>query len=152
MVILLFTVENSAEAGWNKYKRADAFSLDGKKHSLRFDIGKEHIKIKFTLGMIDPGVFDTKLPVYRIDDNTVHDLNQKDVFKNLVMRDGRWIMWDISLLTRPSRRFLEFLNGNVVVFQYYRNDGKIMETSFDLTGLPEALIELTCGGVDFKRP
>ena len=146
------TAANPAEAGWNTYIIAETFSLDKNKHSLRFYIKNEHIKIKLTLGAAEPGVFDNRLPVYRIDDNTVHDFNQRDVFKNLVTREGRWIMWDISMITRPSQQILEFMNGNVVIFQYYRNDGKIMETSFDLTGLQDAMIDLTCGSFDIKRP
>jgi phosphoribosylformylglycinamidine (FGAM) synthase-like amidotransferase family enzyme len=132
--ILLFCV--SADATWSIYKRIQKSSEDG--HILRLDLGsKKPIRAWFILRKETENAFKSKLPLYQVDNNDVHDLQQK---KNRKVKEDRWIRWVISDGNgKTSPDLMELMNGKELTFQYYLPDGTIKETTFSLEGAKEAI-------------
>ena len=140
VVLLVFCFAVPAVAGWKLYKSA---SIQSKaQDTLRFDkdsVGR--IRAWFILRRKTKGVFVSKLPLYKVDNDSVCDLEGKK--KNIEVRKGRWIRWKIQDgKDSPDASLLEFMNGKSVVFQYYMPDGEIRETTFSLEGAREAIEEL----------
>lgn len=130
-----------ADAEWQLYKNVSVFSRDG--HGLRLEtVNGKNIMIYFILRHEDKLVFDKKFPVYRVDDNNVHRIEKGEKFRGLRERKGRWIRWEISQGSHPSKALSELMNGQQLVFQYYRNDGKIMEAMFQIGGAQQAIKKL----------
>lgn len=144
MVCFLFFVlffSSIVYANWDIYKRVQ--NRNSQKNYLRFDRSNgKNIRIWFVLKKKDDGVFSKKLPVYRVDNNEVHQICRGKADNGLKIKKGSYIRWDISDGKQPSKELKELINGKEVVFQYYRDDGKIMETVFPLEGLKEAISEI----------
>jgi len=140
-VFLMLFFTSTSHAGWKIYKRAQIKSGQG--HYLRFEsLNGEYIRLMFGLSRQDEGVFLNKLPIYRVDDNDIHIIKKDKSYKNLKVRTGYYIYWIISNGETSSKELNEFINGQEVVFQYYRDDGKIMEAVFSLDGIKEAIEEI----------
>ena len=128
-------------ANWSIYKKVQI--RNSQKNYLRFDTSNgKNIKIWFILKKKDNGVFSKKLPVYRVDNNEVHKICRGKAENGLKIKKGRYIRWVISDGKKPSKELKELINGKEVVFQFYRDDGKIMETVFPLEGLKETISEI----------
>jgi len=141
LVFLMLVFTSTNHAGWNIYKRAQINSNQG--DYLKFEsINGEYIRIRFGLRKQEEGVFLKNLPVYRVDDNDIHIITKGDNYKKLQIKVGYYIYWVISNAETPSQELNEFMNGQEVVFQYYRDDGEIMEAVFLLDGIKEALKEI----------
>lgn len=139
-VMLIFS--STLYADWEIYKKVQI--RNSQKHYLLFDTSNEkNIEVCFMVTKNDKGVFSKKLPIYRVDNNDIHQVSKGKAYAGLKIRKGRWIRWVISDGEKASKELKEFINGKVVVFQYYRDDGKIMETSFPLEGLKKTISALT---------
>lgn len=140
-LFLLLFFSPTIHADWAIYKQVQV--RNSQKHYLRFDSSNgKTIKVWFILKGKDNGVFSKKLPVYRVDNNDIHEISQGKAYNGLKIRKGKWIRWTISGGEKSSEELKEFINGKEVVFQYYRDDGKIMEAIFSLEGIKEAISEL----------
>ena len=139
VVLLVFCFAVPAVAGWRVYKSASIQSKE--KSTLRFEKYSEGpIRACFILNRKRKGAFASKLPLYKVDNDSVCDLEGK---KNSKVKEGRWIRWEIDDgKGLPDVALLEFMNGKSVVFQYYMPDGRIMEETFSLEGAREAIEEL----------
>lgn len=139
IILLIQSFFISANAEWTIYKRIQQRSKEG--HILRLDtVSESTIQAWFILKKKTAGVFKSKLPLYQVDQNTVHDLQ---LVKNKKVEKDRWVQWIISDrkgIHGPD--LLEFMNGTEVTFQYYLPDGTIKETAFDLDGAREAIEEI----------
>ncbi len=139
LFMLFFT--STSYANWAIYKQAQI--RNSQKYNLRFSSSNEKvIQVWFILKGNNKGVFSSKLPVYRIDNNDIHKILKGKAYKGIKIKKGRWIRWVISDGEEPSKALKEFINGKEVVFQYHREDGKIMETIFSLEGIKDAVEEL----------
>ena len=139
VVMVICCLAVPAMAGWKVYKSASIRSKG--KHTLRFDKNSGGpIQAWFILRRKTKGVFASKLPLYRVDNDSTRDLKGK---KNSKVSKNRWVRWEIDDgKGTPDATLLEFMNGKTVVFQYYMPDGKIKETTFSLEGAREAIGEL----------
>ena len=142
--LLVFTLfaacfaQSRAWAEWDYYKRVRVRNEQGDR--LRFGgWNGQYVRIWLILGSNEKGAFEHKLPVYRIDDHPVRRLKRDATYPHLRVREGRWIRWRLSEGQNPSARLQEFMHGDRVVFQYTREDGKIIETAFSLQGAASAL-------------
>ena len=135
LLILLICI-SAVNGEWTVYKRIEQSSKEG--HLLRFDTGaKDTIRAWFILKNSRTDVFKTKLALYQIDENEVHDLK---LIKAKRINKNRWIRWNISDDKRGGDLdLLEFMNGKEVIFQYYLPDGTIKETTFNLEGARKAI-------------
>ncbi len=137
--ILFFS--STLYANWNIYKQAQI--RNSKKDYLRFDTSNgKTIMVWLIVKNKGKGVFSKKLPKYRVDNNDIHQIAKGKSYNGLKISKGRWIRWIISNAEKPSKELQEFINGKEVVFQYYSDDGKIMESVFSLEGIKEAIAEL----------
>ena len=139
IILLILTMFVSANADWSIYKKIEHRSKEG--HIFRIDINyRRTIQAWLILKKTTAGVFETKMPLYRVDTNDVHDLR---LIKNISTDKDRWIAWVISVgKGKPSPDLIELMNGREVTFQYYLPDGTIKETTFDLKGAREAIEEI----------
>jgi hypothetical protein len=138
-ILLLLSSLISANAEWTIYKRIGQRSKDG--HFLRIDTGSNStIRASFILKKPTASVFKSKLPLYQVDNNDVHDLQ---LTKIISLKDDQWISWVISDgKGKPSPDLIELMNGKDVTFQFYLPDGTIKETTFNLEGAREAIEEI----------
>lgn len=139
VLVLGFCFAAPAVAGWAVYKSASSKSKE--KHTLKFDKNPAGpIQAWFILRGTTKGVFASKLPIFKIDNNPVRDLRN---VKNRKVRENNWVRWEIDDgKGAPDAALVEFMNGKSVVFQYYMPDGETRETTFLLEGLREAIGEL----------
>jgi len=145
MLVILFVLPvhyfvTPAIADWTIYKQTEVRSIE--KHRLRFDhdLGGP-VRAWLILKSKKSGVFESKLPLYQVDDNEVHDLQL--IEKGRRVNKDRWVLWEIYGGKGPlSDALLEFMNGKEVTFQYYLPDGTIKETTFNLEGAKEAINEI----------
>ena len=145
IVLLLLIFSEPTSADWIVYKQAEVQSENG--HTLRIDRNqKGEVRGLFILKRKIPGVFESRLPLYQIDDNKVHDLEE---IKNKIRindKKDHWIRWTISDKNEPiSSDLLEFINGKIATFQYYLPDGTIYEANFKLKGAKKAIEEVLNG-------
>lgn len=140
MLGLIGALSAPAYAGWSVYRRVQLRNT--KKHRLRFDRGGEGpIRVWLFLKSHKQGNLKTKPPLYKVDGGPVRNLNAMEGLK--AHKTGRWIRWEIDDgKGKPDPALEEFLNGKQVVFQFYRPDGRICETVFELEGLKEAIQKL----------
>ncbi len=140
-VLFILVFMSTAHADWDINKRAQIESKQG--CYLRFEaINGKYIRFRFALKRKNDGVFSDKLPIYRVDENDIHIIEKEKRLNELQIRVGSYLGWVISNAQTPSKELKEFMNGQEVVFQYYRDDGKIMEAVFLLDGIKEALEEI----------
>jgi hypothetical protein len=139
IVLFLLVFSKPTSADWSVYKKAEVRSENG--HKLRIDrYQKGEIRGWLVLKRKIPGVFESRLPLYQIDDNKVHDL--EEIKNKISINDNkdRWIRWAISDKNEPiSSDLLEFMNGKLATFQYYLPDGTIYEATFKLKGAKKAI-------------
>ena len=139
LLILLFT--SISHASWDIYKRIQIKSTQG--DYLRFEsINGKYIRLQFGLRHQDKGVFFNKQALYRIDGNDLHIIKKDKNYKKLKIKIGYYINWIIAYGKIPSKELREFMDGKEVVFQYYRDDGEIMEAVFLLDGIKETIGEI----------
>jgi hypothetical protein len=139
IILLIQSFFISANAEWTIYKRIQQRSKEG--HVLKIDTDTNNIIWAwFILKKKTAGVFKSKLPLYQVDNNDVHDFQ---LIKNKKVKEDRWIRWMISnSKSAPGSDLLELMNGKEATFQYYLPDGTIKETAFDLDGAREAIEEI----------
>jgi hypothetical protein len=141
--IVICWVVSPGDCAWKTlkrvYNRAEVHSKE--MHKLRFDRHSAGpIRAWFILRRNVKGVFASKLPLYRVDDNPVR---HSEDYENRKVKKDKSIGWEIDDgKGKPSAALLEFMNGTSVVFQYYMPDGEIKETTFPLEGAREAIGEL----------
>ncbi len=140
IISLLFVPSNYAS--WDIYKRVSLRNKAG--HRLVFECNKsKYIRVWLKLNtQKEENVVFNKLPVYRVDNYDIHKIGKEKYEKKIKILVGHYISWIISNRERPSKELREFMNGREVVFQYYRDDGKIMEAVFPLDGAKEAIEEI----------
>ena len=137
LFLMLFLI-STIHADWYVYKRAEIKSKQGP--YLRFEsLNGEYIKFWFRLPSEDEGAFLNEPPIYKVDGNEIHVIKKGEDYKGLKIRAGHYITWIISNGDTPSKELNEFVNGQEAVFQYYRDDGEIMEAVFLLDGIKEAM-------------
>lgn len=142
LLVLLFFSHPPVHAEWSIYKRALLRNNDG--NQIRFDTSSAGIRIMFFLRKKDNGVFADRLPSYRIDGHEVYRIEKgKSEYPGLRVSKNRWVRWTISGKEEFSPRLEEFMNGQEAVFQYYRKNGQIVETIFNLKGAREAILEIS---------
>lgn len=135
------SLHSSVSADWNIYKRALLRNNDG--NQIRFDTTSNAIRIMFYLRSNDKDVFADRLPSYRVDENVVHRIEKgHEDYPGLRVNENRWLRWTISPKDELSSRLLEFMNGKEAVFQYYRQNGQVVETVFQLEGIQEAINDI----------
>ena len=139
IILIGLSFLSTANAQWTAYKRIENKNKQG--HVLRFDTGTRNtLDAWFILKKETPGAFKSKLPLYKVDNNDVHDLK---LAEKKQISENRWIKWQISSNNNPpSGELLEIMNGKEIVFQYYLPDGTIKETNFSLEDAREAIVEL----------
>jgi len=137
-IVLLFSF-GIAMANWKVEKRATA--RGNNKNHLQIDQKPNgSVQILLVLRSEEKGAFDSQLPLYKVDENKVHDFKTVKIIK---IRTNRWIRWEIwDGNGKPSKELLELMNGKQVVFQYYLSDGTIKEMVFPLKGAKEAIEEV----------
>lgn len=142
IVLFLLIFSEPISAGWLVYKKAEVRSANG--HRLRIDrYQKGEIRGWFILKSRIPSAFESRLPLYQIDDNEVHDLEEIKDKIGINGKKDHWIRWTISDKNEPiSSDLMELMNGKRATFQYYLPDGTIKETTFSLEGAKEAIREL----------
>jgi len=137
-IFIVMIISSHATGEWSLYKRASIKSKEG--HSLRIDSsGNKDLMIWFMLKKKTLGAFSEKMPVYRVDELPVRSL---DNISGLKVKKKRWIRWLISKGKSPSKELVEVMHGKEMIFQYYRDDGRIMEAIFSLEGAKEAVSEI----------
>jgi hypothetical protein len=126
-------------ATWRVYKFAEIENEDH--NTLRFHRKwNGPIYAWFVVKSKFEDVFKEKLPLYRIDDRAIHNLQHQE---NLRSNKDTWIKWPIYDGSGPiNEQMLEFMNGKILTFQYYLPDGEIRETVFHLDGVRDAINEL----------
>lgn len=140
VVVFLLIFSKPTSADWLIHKMAEVRNENG--HKLRIDRNiNGEIRGWLILKRNIKGVFESRLPLYQIDDNKVHDLEE---IKNKVrIKKDRWIWWPISDKNEPiSSDLRELMNGKRATFQYYLPDGTIYETTFLLNGAKKAIEEI----------
>jgi hypothetical protein len=139
VISLILSTSISASAEWNIYKKAEQRNKEG--NLIRFDIGPQKtIRVWLILKRKTVGAFKSKLPLYQVDNNDIHDLQ---LTQQKTIKEDKWIGWIISDKTGNfSPDLLELMNGKEVTFQYYLPDGMIKETTFSLEGIREAIEEI----------
>ena len=139
ILIFLCFVTCAYADNWTTYKKAEIRSKE--KNIFRIDcVSNSSVRAWLILRNAPEGVFKSKLPIYQIDKNEIHNLEQK---KKKKVNEDRWIRWIISERKgMPESDLLEFMNGNEVTFQYYLPDGSIKESTFSLEGAREAIQEI----------
>ncbi|UCF91869.1 MAG: hypothetical protein JSW39_26960 [Desulfobacterales bacterium] len=137
-----FCVAADAVADWTFYRSTAVRSPE--KHTFRIDrASNKPANAWFILWPRMKGAFASKLPLYQVDENPVHDLNLVKRGLEVNPEKDHWIKWQIFDGKGPLNDELrEFMNGKEVTFQYYLPDGTIKETTFDLKGAREAIEEI----------
>lgn len=142
MIVSLICICSQAFAGWTFYKSANARSKDN--HIFRID--KTHsskVRAWFILNRKTPSAFTSKLPLFQVDGNKIHDLQLIKKGRSVNKDKDKWVLWEIySGKGSLSDELLEFMNGKEVTFQYYLPDGTIKEATFNLEGAREAISEI----------
>jgi len=140
-LILVFFFAFQSAADWTVYKRVEARSED--RNILRIERNSGGPGTAwFILSSQAKGVFESRLPLYRVDNNEVHDLQNADKMQT-DKNKNYWIRWQIyDGKGYISDDLLELINGKEAVFQYYLPDGEIRESIFSLKGAKEAIEEI----------
>ncbi len=137
-IFILITIlyYSSAYADWNIIRYVETKNKD--KHKLKIEINEDgQFYASFILKRRIKNVFKSKLPLYQVDENKVHNIQE---IKNKIVDKKRIIKWLVAGVNGNSSELLyEILNGKSVVFQYYIPDGTIKETVFLLEGIHEAI-------------
>lgn len=130
-----------ATADWATYKKAELRSKD--KNILRIDRSSNGpVRAQFILRPKVTGAFESKLPIYQVDNNMIHDLQSAKNMKT-DKKKNYWILWEIyDGKGDINDDLLELMNGKEVVFQYYLPGGMIKESIFSLKGAKEAIGEV----------
>ena len=140
LILILFPAVQSA-ADWSVYKKIEARSED--KSILRIErYSGGPVRAWFILSRRAEGAFESKLPLYRVDNNEVHNLQNAEKM-HTDKNKNYWILWQIyDGKGDISDDLLELINGKEAVFQYYLPDGEIRESIFSLKGAKEAFGEI----------
>lgn len=140
-ILLLLCFVVPATADWATYKSAQVRSKD--KNILRIDRSSNGpVRAQFTLRPKVTGAFESKLPIYQVDNNKIHDLQSAKNMKT-DKKKNYWILWQIyDGKGDINDDLLELMNGKEVVFQYYLPGGMIKESIFSLKGAKEAIGEV----------
>ena len=140
-MLLFFCLAVPAEAGWSIYKRAAIRSQD--KNILRIDRQSgSPVRAWFFLRHKAAGAFESKFPLYRVDNHEVRDLESaKDVRTD--KKKNYWVRWHIYDGKGDINDDLrELMNGKEMIIQYYLPGGVIKESIFPLKGAREAIEEV----------
>ncbi|MBN1829227.1 MAG: hypothetical protein JW884_08820, partial [Deltaproteobacteria bacterium] len=114
---------------WSLYRQAQIKNSDN--NHLRFDCtaGKS-LRAWLILGKAAEKAFAERLPLYKIDDQPVRNLQKFEGIQTDKDKT-RWIYWEVCDGKGGTDLFMrEFMNGKEVVFQYYLPNGEIRETAF----------------------
>ena len=94
IVVRFMCFPDTTAGDWTINRRADLRNQDG--NNLRFDTYHGgSIQAWLILRKITRGVFESKLPIYQVDNNRVRDLQE---FSKIAtdMEKQRWVRWEIS--------------------------------------------------------
>ena len=141
ILLVVLYLPSPAMGKWAIYKRTQITNED--KNTLRFDHSTGGpVRVWLILRPKETGAFDSKLPLYQVDNNKINEVASSDGIRTNKEKDY-WILWHIfNGKGALNRDLFEFINGKEVTFQYYLPDGTIKETTFNLDGAKEAINEI----------